>query len=300
MMEAAKILVTGSTGRLGRDIMASLSGFAELEGLDKSEFNITDPDSVGSKLKAMSPDVVIHTAAYTDVDGCEEDPDRAMAVNAIGTKHIAAACQEIGAWLVYYSTDYVFDGGKGSPYLETDMANPTTAYGRSKLYGEGWVRDIVEKHTILRVAWMYGVAGDNFVKTMLRLGRAQLAATQRGESVAPLKVVSDRVGNPTWTGDVVRQTQVVLERGLRGLYHAGAEGFCSWYDFAKEIFSRMQMPVSVRPCTSRQYRQQAARPKNSALENASLKAAGANIMRDYKLALSEFLRLYGRMLAGEV
>ena len=296
MAEIRRILVTGGNGQLGMELADGLASGRTVEAVGSDTLDITDAEAVPGFFGQFRPDVVLHAAAWTDVDGCEQDQNRAMRVNAEGTKHVAEACRRVGAWMIYFSTDYVFDGAKDTAYCEDDRPFPMNVYGRSKLYGEGWVRDIAERYTILRLAWLYGFGGDNFVSTMLAQGAEQVAARSRGIKAPPLRVVDDQLGNPTWTADVVRQTETVLARGLTGLYHASSERSCSWYEFALEVFREMDMPVEVWPCTSELLEDRAPRPRNSAMDNCALMDAGANVMRDWRTALSEYLRLYGERL----
>jgi len=244
----------------------------------------------------LRPQFVIHAAAYTDVDGSESNYELAMSINDAGSRNVAIACREIGAGMIYYSTDYVFAGEKVSPYLESDTPDPKTVYGQSKLAGEEAVTEMLENFAIVRIAWLYGRHGWNFVRTMLKLGRQQVEAGRSGKEVTPLKVVDDQVGNPTWTVEVVRQTAEIMKHHLRGVFHATSEGETSWYGFARDIFSLMGMPVTLVPCTTEQMPRPAPRPARSSLENARLKAAGRNLMRPYNDALAEFLELYGREL----
>jgi len=260
----------------------------DVVGFDVDTIDITNIDAVAAHVKRVQPDVVIHAAAFTDVDGCETQEETAMAVNSEGTRNVAAACHDCGARLIYYSTDYVFDGQAEEAYTEDDLPNPQTVYGRSKLAGERAVAAALEEYAIMRISWVYGEHGTNFVKTMLKLGRAQRQSAADGKTVDPIKVVNDQVGNPTWTRDVVRQTVTVIDRRLTGLFHATAEGICSWYQLARDTFEFRRMNAVVEPCSSDEFPRRAVRPALSALENARLKAAGANDMRDYRVALKEF------------
>ena len=296
----AKILVTGAKGQLGTDLVEILARNHDVEGTDVDTADIRVPDAVRSLVQRVRPDVVVHAAAYTDVDGCEGNAEEAMSINATGTKNIAMACQEIGGRMIYYSTDYVFDGSKQTPYVEEDLANPQTVYGLSKLHGEEWVRQTMQQYAILRVAWVYGKAGRNFIRTMLSVGKAQLKAIEEGREHQPIRVVGDQVGNPTWTEDIVYQTEQMIARELVGTYHATSEGSCSWFELAKEVFNVMKMPVELVECTTAEYPRPAKRPANSALENAALERVAANRMRPYQLALWEFLGNHGKAILDEV
>ncbi len=284
-----RILVTGARGQLGTDLVEILSPRYSVVGVDVDQFDITNPDHVREMIGIHTPNVVLHTAAFTEVDRCEAEPDRAMLVNARAVEYIAHYCRKAGARLIFYSTDYVFDGAQQTPYVESDSPDPKTVYGRSKLEGEGHVKAVLDSYTILRLAWVYGRYGHNFVKTMIRLGQEQLRRRERGEVVEPIRVVNDQIGNPSWTFDIARQTEVFLARPQTGLFHCTAEGECSWYDFAVSIFTELGMPVEVAPCTTAQFPRPAPRPANSSLENAELKRLGGNIMRHWREALAEFL-----------
>lgn len=269
--------------------MTYMSDRYSVSGADLPELDITNKSAVINLIMLERPVVVIHAAAYTDVDGCESNPGQAMAVNADGTENIATACRKVGAHLIYYSTDYVFDGAKGAPYVEEDTPNPQTIYGRSKLAGEERIESILDNYVIMRIAWVYGANGRNFVKTIVRLGREQIEKGQKGLFASKLQVVNDQIGNPTWTMDIVRQTDEILKSGLQGLFHASSEHPTSWYDFTTAVFDELRMDVKVEPCTSEQFPRPARRPPCSAMENTRLKQARINVMRDYREALSEFL-----------
>ena len=293
-----KVLITGHRGQLGTDLVAGLSPRYKVTGIDLPEVDICDLKQVLKAVRLARPETIIHAAAYTDVDGCEADPEKAFDVNHHGTWNVAQACAEIGARMIYFSTDYVYDGTSMKAYVESDIPDPKTVYGLSKLEGEEAVQDMVSDFAILRIAWVYGRHGKNFVKTMIRVGKQQEAAAP--EKRAPLKVVDDQIGNPTWTADIVRQTEAVMESDLKGIFHATSEGETSWFAFARDVFENMKMVVDLRPCTTAEYPRPAPRPARSSLENLRLKQAGCNVMRDQRAALAEFLNLYGRELFDEV
>jgi dTDP-4-dehydrorhamnose reductase len=298
MDESLKILVTGCRGQLGMDLMAYLSDNHQVAGISRMEVSITNRAGVLSMFKAVRPDWVIHTAALTDVDECEGKPGLAMAVNADGTENVARACKEIGAKLLYFSTNYVFDGVKGSPYVEEDMPNPLTAYGRSKQSGEERVRSLLDDYVILRIGWVYGSYGHNFVKTIVKLGMEQIRDREAGRSIHSLQVVSDQIGNPTWTIDIARQTEAILQSGLFGLFHVAAEGETNWFDFTQMIFNSLEMKVICDPCTTDQFGQPAPRPRYSALANRRCTEAGINRMSNYRAAVEEFLKIHRESLCG--
>src|SRR5512138_1126497 len=222
------ILVIGANGMLGHDLMEVLQG--DVRGLDLPELDITDLVSVRKALLTLKPRVIVNSAAYTDVDGCESNVETAMAVNGEGVGLLALTAREIGATLVQVSTDYVFDGSKGEPYLEDDPVGPLSMYGESKLAGE-LNAAMAPAHLIVRTQWLYGLHGKNFVETMLRL------ASEKKE----LAVVDDQIGSPTWTVDLALAIQALVEKDCRGIYHAANSGFCSWNDFARAIFAEAGM-----------------------------------------------------------
>ncbi len=296
MAATGKILITGCQGQLGMDLMGYLSDHATVVGIDIADVNISNYSGLLDLFRTVKPNWVIHTAAWTDVDGCELNPGLAMSVNADGTENVARATAKVGANMLYYSTDYVFDGRAKRPYVETDPANPQTAYGRSKLDGEERVKSVVDNYVIMRISWVYGLYGKNFVKTMVRLGREQAGARQKGHTVEPLKVVNDQVGNPTWTKEIAKQTKAMLEGGLFGLFHATAESETTWFGLTQEIFQRMGIEVDLIPCRTEEFPRPAPRPHYSVLENARLKEAGLNVMRPYGEQLEEFLTLHGEQL----
>lgn len=289
---SSSILVIGSRAQFGSEIFRLLSERYAVYGAARADLDITVESAVIAYLRQMRPGIVVHCAAWTDVDACEADPDRAFAVNAEGTRCIATGCREIGATMIYVSTDYVFDGQKKSPYVETDLPNPISVYGRSKLAGEKATADLVENHIIIRTSWMYGQTGKSFVRTMINLGQEQLDAREAGRKADPIRVVSDQTGSPTYAVDLARQTQIVLDRRLYGVFHASGVGQTNWFAFAKDIFSYLTMPVDILPCSTEALGQPAPRPGFSALQNRRLSEAGCNIMRPYQSALEEFLGQY--------
>ncbi|MEW5993744.1 MAG: dTDP-4-dehydrorhamnose reductase [Candidatus Zixiibacteriota bacterium] len=295
-MATRRILVTGCLGQLGTDLTEFLKGEYTVHGVDIQDFDIRDREKVLACLQEINPEVVLHTAAYTDVDGCETNRETAASVNVGGTENVARACRKVGAKMIYYSTDYVFDGGKPSPYVESDPTNPRTQYGWSKLEGEKAVASLLDNYAILRIAWVYGRAGKNFVRTMVQLGFRQLEQSRQGQIITPLKVVDDQVGNPCWTMEIARQTGVVLANNLTGVFHATSQGETSWYGFARAVFEKLNMPVQVRPCATEEFPRPAPRPKRSSLENRRLAEAGLNVMRHWETALAEFLAQKGESL----
>jgi len=272
------ILVVGANGMLGRDLMTVLPG--ELRGVDIGEIDITSPESVRTVVVTLKPKVVVNVAAYTDVDGCETNRDLAVTVNGHGVGHLARVAADIGAKLVQISTDYVFDGGKGSPYREDDPTGPLSVYGQSKLLGEQNAR-LNPDHLIIRTQWLYGLHGKNFVETMLRL------ATERTE----LSVVDDQIGSPTWTMDLARAIRALVEAGARGTYHAANAGFCSWNEFARAIFTEAGVKISVKPMTTTELNRPAPRPLYSTLDCGKLVRDTGFIPQGWREALKTYLSL---------
>jgi dTDP-4-dehydrorhamnose reductase len=283
------LLIVGHNGMLGRDMMgAARSAGHNVSGADIPDIDLTKPESIRSCVAAAGPQAIINCAAYTAVDACETDRVRAFAVNASGAGLLAGAAERCGALFVHFSTDYVFDGTKTRPYLESDPVHPLSEYGRTKLEGERLVRKNCKRSFIFRIAWLYGKNGHNFVKTIRTLAEKNISTG------TPLRVVNDQFGTPTWTADVCRQTlRMISTRRHFGLYHCTSEGECSWYDFAREIVRASGIPVTVAPCTTAAFPRPAPRPKYSVLENSLLKKLGLNMMPHWKDGFREFLKEEG-------
>lgn len=277
---SSKVLVTGGHGQLGTELTLMLQekGF-ETFGLGHQELDITDLAHVRKVFNEIKPDVVCHTAAYTAVDKAETDRDGAFLVNAYGTRNVAIAAEEIGAKLVYVSTDYVFNGEKESAYSEFDFPSPLGVYGQSKYAGEQFVHDFHSKFFIARTSWVYGQYGGNFVKTMLKLA----------ESHDHINVVNDQRGCPTYTKDLAEKIIELFQTDNYGVYHLSNSGSCTWYEFAKAIFEIKGINVTVNPCTTEEFPRPAKRPKNSEFEHMALKLNGFEDVRGWKEALEEFL-----------
>ena len=272
------ILVVGANGMLGRDMLALIGDAAR--GVDIGEIDITSLESTERIIRTLKPKTVINCAAYTDVDGCETNVETAMQVNGEGVAHLAMASREIGARLVHVSTDYVFDGGKGSPYVEDDAPHPLSVYGESKLAGElnaGFNPD----HLIVRTQWLYGLQGKNFVETMLRL------AAEKDE----LAVVDDQIGSPTWTVDLARAILALLKTGHRGTYHAANSGYCSWNEFARAIFEESGLPVRVKGLSTDELNRPARRPLYSTLDCGKLEQDAGLRLQPWRSALKTYLQL---------
>jgi dTDP-4-dehydrorhamnose reductase len=263
---------------LGHDLLEVLQG--DVRGVDLPELDITDLTSVRKTLLTLKPEIIINVAAYTDVDGCEADVERAMAVNGEGVGLLALTAREIGAKLVQVSTDYVFDGGKGEPYLEDDAVGPLSVYGESKLAGE-LNAAMAPRHLIVRTQWLYGLHGKNFVETMLRL------AGERSE----LAVVDDQIGSPTFTRDLACAIKGLVDKGCIGTYHVANGGFCSWNEFARAIFDEEHLAVTVNPMTTEQLSRPARRPLYSTLDCGKLARDTGFTPRPWREALREYLAL---------
>lgn len=274
-----KVLITGGAGQLGSDVRSEFSEKAAAISVDIPDFDITNLEAVVRYLRHVGPSAVIHCAAYADVDGSESDHDRAYSVNSIGTRNVAIAARKVGARLIYISTDYVFEGTKPDPYTEFDEPNPRTVYGKSKLMGERYVQQQLHEYFIVRIAWLYGRTGRNFVKTILRLAR-------EGK---PLRVVDDQYGTPTWTVDVARQLQHLLETEAYGTYHATAQGSCSWYEFARAVLEEAGIDAPVAPIATEEYPRPAPRPKNSVLDNFLLRIQELDRMPPWRESLAQFM-----------
>lgn len=275
-----RVVVTGAAGQLGQDVLKELSRKNhEAFGADRTQLDITNESNVQAYINDVKPDVILHCAAYTNVDAAEENEDIAYQVNAVGTENLAKAAKQVGAKMLFVSTDYVFDGTATEPYEVDSPTKPLGAYGRTKLAGEQLLQKNLEQYFIVRTAWVFGVHGNNFVKTMLRLGE------ERGE----VGVVHDQVGSPTYTVDLAKFMVELMETNKYGIYHATNTGVCSWYEFAVEIFKQAGLNVKVNPLTTEQFPRPAARPKYSVLSKNKIEEQGLTPLRDWKEALSAYL-----------
>ena len=272
-----RIVITGSNGQLGHELQRVLSDH-QLTLLDTPGFDLTKP-GVEEAIVTACPDVVIHAAAYTDVDGAEGKPERAMAVNAAGTERVAKGAAAACARLLYLSTDYVFDGRQGVPYRETDEPNPINVYGRSKLEGERLALAHCPNTLVIRTAWLYGAHGKNFVKTIVRLASEQ----------PELRVVADQRGSPTHAGDLASAIRQVLGTKLKGVAHATGAGDCTWCEFAREIISLMGSSARVQPISTAESGRAARRPLYTVLSNRVLADAGISLPH-WKDALGRFVK----------
>ena len=276
-----KILITGSNGMLGHDLIEVLKDKHELLLTTSKTLDITDGDSVMDFIVKSNPDIVINSAAYTDVDGCESNPDLAYNVNGEGVKNLALACREVDCPLVHISTDYVFNGQNDRPWVEDDEIGPISIYGKSKLKGEEHIKEILEKYFIVRTAWLYGVNGRNFPRTMLELAQKHSEIT----------VVYDEVGTPTYTPDLAKGISKLIETDYYGTYHLTNSGNCSWCEFARYIFEVADVDVNVIPVTASEFARPAPRPSYSVLENRNWIENGFEPLRNYKEAIKEYIGL---------
>ncbi|WP_366347968.1 dTDP-4-dehydrorhamnose reductase [Paenibacillus amylolyticus] len=281
-----KVLVTGASGQLGRDVVLLL----EKEGhdvlaCDRDQMDITNQAQCNDVISSYHPEVVIHCAAYTAVDAAETDIDGAYKVNAVGTRNVAVAAEKIGAKLIYISTDYVFDGKSVDPYQEYDNTNPQSVYGNSKRAGEWLVQSLSSRWFVVRTSWVYGLHGNNFVKTMLKLGQEK----------PKLQVVHDQKGSPTYTLDLAGFLMELMTTEMYGIYHASNSGTCTWYEFTQAIFEEAQttggvsIQAKLEPCTTEQFPRPAPRPVNSVMDHMSIRTNGLTDLRPWRDGLKEFI-----------
>lgn len=288
-----KVFVTGVNGQLGYDVMRELEkrGYNDAVGVDIEEMDITDSESVDKVISSEKPDVVIHCAAWTAVDLAEDEDkqDKVHLVNAVGTENIAKVCKKLDCKMIYISTDYVFDGQGTRPWKPDDERNPLNVYGQTKYEGELAVEKWLEKYFIVRIAWVFGQNGKNFVRTMLNLGKTH----------DKLTVVDDQIGSPTYTPDLARLLVDMAESDKYGIYHATNEGFCSWYEFACEIFRQasefdnVYKNISVSPVTSDKYPSKAKRPSNSRMNKEKLTESGFEKLPAWQDALRRYIETTG-------
>ena len=283
-----KIAVIGANGQLGTDVVSAFSKEGhDVSALTHSDIELSDLDSVTKQLKTGGADVVVNTAAMHNVDNCEKDPQRAFAVNAVGARNLSLVANDLGAKLIHVSTDYVFDGAKRTPYEESDAPNPLNVYGNSKLAGEYFVRNTAEKHFVVRTSAIYGKSpcrakgGLNFIDLMLKLSR------ERSE----VRVVDSEVVTPTSTSEIASQIVVLSKSDAYGLYHATAEGSCSWYEFAKEIFSLTNTKITLKIADPKEFPAKVRRPQYSVLENRSLNRNRINLFKPWQQGLREYLAI---------
>ena len=279
-----RILVTGVKGQLGYDVMNELAkrGHTGI-GVDVEEMDITDAAKVEQVIKASDVEAVIHCAAYTAVDAAEDNVEICHKINAEGTENIAKVCKELDLKMIYISTDYVFNGEGTRPWEPDDEREPLNVYGQAKYEGELAVEKYLEKYYIVRIAWVFGVNGKNFIKTMLNLS----------ETHDELSVVNDQIGSPTYTYDLARLLVDMVETDKYGRYHATNEGLCTWYEFATEIFRQAGKEITVHPVTSDQFPSKARRPHNSRMSKDKLEANGFDRLPTWQDALNRYLKAIG-------
>lgn len=300
-----KILITGSSGMLGGALCRELSGKYEVVGLDVLQLqapslpaplpagqvgsklqafiqcDITDREKTIADISSLKPDIVIHTAAYTNVDGCEQNPDKAQRINARGTETIALACQKCSAFLCYISTDFVFDGEKKTAYIESDKPNPVNIYGKSKLEGEQFVQSILKEFIIIRSSWLFGKGGRNFVDMLLK----------KAQNERRIEVVNDQFGSPTYAKNLAEALVrlISLEDKPKGIYHVANSGSCSWYEFALAIKEIANLDTNIAPISSGGYHSPTKRPRMSILEDRRYQECTGAELRHWKEALKEYL-----------
>ncbi len=286
-MATMKVLVTGSAGQLGQDLVLLLQKQGhEVLGCDRQEMDITNLEQCVEVIGGFGPDAVIHCAAHTAVDAAETDIDAAYLINATGSRNVAIAAERAGAKLVYISTDYVFDGMGSKPYHEYDNTDPQSIYGKSKRAGEILVQSLSSKFFIVRTSWVYGKYGNNFVKTMLKLGQEKPL----------LQVVDDQKGSPTYTVDLARFLLELIQTEKYGVYHASNSEACTWYEFTQAIFAEaeeilgLKFTAKLEPCGTEQFPRPAPRPRYSVMEHLSIRTNGFEDIRTWREGLRDFLR----------
>jgi dTDP-4-dehydrorhamnose reductase len=291
-----RVAIIGANGQLGTDLAHAFDrDGATVIGLTHADLEITNFNSVSQVLRAQQPDVIVNTAALHHVETCEREPEKAFAVNAVGLRNLALAARELDAVLTQVSTDYVFDGRQAAPYRETDVPRPLNAYGTTKLAGEHFVQATTDKHFVVRTSGLYGKqpcrgkGGLNFVELMLKLGR------ERGT----VRVVDSERVSPTSTEDLARQIVALSRSKSYGLYHATAEGSCSWFEFAREIFSATGTRVNLQTASANEFPAKVPRPSFSVLENQALKTLGLNILKPWQEALQEYLGVASLCAKGQ-
>lgn len=286
-----RVVITGAGGMLGQALQKQLSKNYDIIALSREQLDITDYGTVKEYITAHKPDVVINAAAFTNVDGCESEQDKAFLVNAVGPRNLAVICNEINATLVQVSTDYVFDGKGTQPYGEFDKTGPVSVYGKSKLAGEELVRVLMNKFFIVRTAWLFGEGGHNFVRTILRLANEKDYLT----------VVNDQLGVPTYTQDLARAIGQLISTNFFGIYHITNSEPCSWYEFAREILEQAGISnTEVKPIKSYELNRPAPRPSFSVLDNKFWRLAGFPELRSHKEALKEYLNNLKHLAEGGV
>ena len=275
-----KILVTGVKGQLGYDVVKALESRGHQPvGVDHEEMDLMNNNMIQNFIMNLKPEAIIHCAAYTAVDQAEDEVEICYQINAEAVKVMAECAKKLDIPMIYISTDYVFDGTKASEYVETDIPNPINVYGASKLKGEQYVQQLLEKFYIVRISWVFGINGNNFIKTMQRLGNEQ----------DQLNIIHDQVGSPTYTAHLAPLLVDMIETDQYGIYHATNEGYCSWYEFADEIFKQSQLDVTLHPITTDQYKTKAKRPLNSKMSKQKLSDYGFHRLPTWQEALKNYI-----------
>lgn len=276
-----RILVTGFNGQLGYDVVGEGKRHGlEMVGTTSKDLDITDEQAVTKYVEVLKPDAIIHCAAYTAVDKAEDNQETCWNVNVNGTKYLASAANKLNAKFIYISTDYVFDGKGVTPFRETDNPYPIGYYGQTKFEGEKVVKELLDKWFIVRISWVFGINGNNFIKTMLRLG----------EMRNQLNIVNDQYGSPTYTADLSKLLIQMIQTNKYGTYHASNEGFCNWAEFARDIFKQAGKSVEVHGISTEQYPTRAERPKNSRMSKLKLVDAGFEPLPDWHDAVARYLK----------
>lgn len=276
-----KFFITGVNGQLGYDVKRELleRGYTDILAPTRVDLDITNEDAVKKMIREYRPSVIFHCAAYTAVDKAEEEQEKCYQVNVLGTKYLTEAAKEMDAKIIYISTDYVFDGTKEGLYQIEDKVNPVNYYGKTKYLGENFIREY-DNHIIVRISWVFGVNGKNFIRTMLNLA----------ESHKELNVVCDQIGSPTYTKDLAGLLVNMFLSNVKGLYHVTNEGYCSWYEFAEFIFKESRKKVKVHPILTKDYKTIAKRPLNSKLSKESLDDIGMKRLPEWQDAVKRYIR----------
>jgi dTDP-4-dehydrorhamnose reductase len=260
---------------LAQAFLKKRPGDWDLIETDVDEFDITRDREVERRVHEIRPEIILNCAAFTRVDDCERERELAFSANALGPANLARSAKQTGARLIHFSTDYIFDGEKGAPYLEEDPPNPLNVYGESKLEGEIGIRKELDDHLIIRTQWLYGAGGNHFVKAILK----------RARETGSLKVVNDQIGSPTWTEDLAAATIELIQRKCNGTYHVVNSGECSWYEFAREIVRLAGLKTEIVPCTSDEFPRPARRPKYSVLSTLKLKTELGKLLPNWNIPL---------------
>lgn len=274
-----KVLLTGAKGMLARAIKNNVRDDWDLCAVDIDELDIADRGAVQDTLRKLKPECIINCAAFTQVDACEAEKERAFSVNGEGLGYIAATAQEIGATLVHFSTDYIFNGARNRPYKEDDPVSPINVYGASKWEGECKIRKHLDKHLIIRTQWLYGNGGNHFIKTILNLAKNKKI----------LNIVDDQIGSPTWTEDIAKATLELIDREAQGTYHVVNSGHCSWYGFARKIVDEASLSVKLVPCSTDEYPCPAQRPAYSVLSTKKAQEELGYFFPPWELSLKQYM-----------